>query len=52
MCADALATALTVLGPQAGFAYAACHDIAARFVLRETSGPVERVTPAFAAMLD
>jgi thiamine biosynthesis lipoprotein len=52
MCADALATALTVLGPEAGFDHAACHGIAARFVLRGDGGPLERITPALAAMLD
>jgi thiamine biosynthesis lipoprotein len=51
MCADALATALMVLGPDAGFDHAARHGIAARFVLRGGDEPQERITPAFAAML-
>ena len=52
MCADALATALMVLGPDEGLAYAAARGIAARFVVREPGGPQERATPAYAAMLD
>lgn len=48
MAADALATALTVLGAEAGLAHAARHGIAALFVLRDG----ERTSPAFAAMLD
>lgn len=48
MAADALATALTVLGADAGLAYAARRDVAALFVLRTG----ERMTPALAAMLD
>ena len=52
MCADALATALMVLGPDEGYAYAAARGIAARFVVREPGGPQERATPAYAAMLD
>jgi len=52
MGADALATALTVLGPEAGFEHAVRHHIAARFVLRGGNAPLERITPAFAAMLD
>jgi thiamine biosynthesis lipoprotein len=34
MAADALSTALTVLGPEAGLAHAERHGIAARFLLR------------------
>jgi thiamine biosynthesis lipoprotein len=52
MKADALATALTVLGPESGFDFAAARDIAARFIIREAIGLQERMTPAFAAMLD
>ncbi len=52
MCADALATALAVLGPEAGFEHAARHGIAARFIIRDSGGPQERTTPAYSAMLD
>jgi FAD:protein FMN transferase len=51
MQADALATALTVLGPEAGFDYAQRHDIAALFVVRTASGLSERMTPRFARYL-
>ncbi|NKC31551.1 FAD:protein FMN transferase [Roseomonas sp. BU-1] len=50
--ADAWATALTVLGPEAGPAYAARHGLAARFLLRGPSGLAEVMSPALAAMLD
>jgi FAD:protein FMN transferase len=49
MRADAWATALTVMGIEAGFAFAESHGIAARFVDGAT-GP--RATRAFAARLD
>lgn len=54
MTADAQATALTVLGPEAGMAYAIRRDIAARFVLRSRAAkrPEELVSPAFAAMME
>lgn len=54
MTADALATALTVLGPEAGMAYAIRRDIAARFVLRSRTAkrPEELVSPAFAQMME
>lgn len=51
MKADALATALTVLGPEEGYGFATARDIAARFIIREATGLQERMTPAFAAML-
>ncbi|MEH6417712.1 FAD:protein FMN transferase [Pseudomonas sp. CGJS7] len=49
MHADALATALTVLGAHAGMAYANRRDIAALFVLREGEALVARATPGFVA---
>ncbi|SDY70208.1 thiamine biosynthesis lipoprotein [Lysobacter sp. yr284] len=49
MHADALATALTVLGARAGFAYANRRQLAALFVLREGNGFVARTTPGFVA---
>lgn len=52
MRADAMATALTVMGPQEGPAFAEAMGLAAAFVMRAEGGPVEIVTPAFAAMLD
>jgi len=51
MLADALSTALTVLGPQAGMAFAQRHALAARFLVRTPDGFDELATPAFAAML-
>lgn len=51
MRADALATALSVLGAEDGYAYAATRKIAARFLLRDADGVTERMTPAFEAML-
>jgi thiamine biosynthesis lipoprotein len=51
MMADALSTALTVLGPQAGMEHARRHGIAARFLVRTPGGFDEHLSPAFAAML-
>jgi thiamine biosynthesis lipoprotein len=51
MRADALSTALTVLGPQAGLPWAAQRGIAALFVTRRADGGLdEHITPAFAAL--
>ena len=50
MRADALATALMVLGLDAGLKFAAARNIAAFFVLDDESGFQFRGTPAFAAM--
>lgn len=47
--ADALAAALLVLGPDAGWRYAQRHAIAAAFTLRERGRYTRRVTPAFDA---
>ena len=52
MHADALATALTVLGPEEGFDFAKRHDLAALFVVRTATGLEERMTPRFATYLD
>ncbi len=49
MHADALATALTVLGARAGLAHANRHGLAALFVLREGDAFTSRATPAFVA---
>ena len=45
--ADALAMAVTALGPEAGFAWAQARGLAVLMVLREDAGFVERTTPAF-----
>lgn len=50
--ADAMATALTVMGPEEGPAFAEAMAIAAAFVVRGPDGLTETVTPAFTAMLD
>jgi thiamine biosynthesis lipoprotein len=51
MQADALATALLVLGPDDGFLLAERLNLAARFVMRHAVGFEERMTPALADML-
>ncbi len=51
MHADALSTALTVLGPDEGMAHALRIGLAARFVGAGPAGVHERLTPRFAAML-
>jgi thiamine biosynthesis lipoprotein len=52
MWADGLATALNVLGPEAGFELATEEDLAAFFVIRQAAGFEERYTPAMQAYLD
>lgn len=47
MRADAWATALTVMGVDAGFAFAEQHQLAARFLWPSASGMRERMTAAF-----
>ena len=51
MHADAWATALTVMGAEAGFAFAQSRGLAARFVTRTDSGLDERMTEPFKARL-
>jgi len=51
MKADAFATALTVMGPYDGPEFAEAYGLAAHFVERTPRGPIERMTPMFAAML-
>lgn len=51
MAADALSTALGVLGVEEGLRFASLHQLAARFVCRDDAGFVEHVSPAFEAML-
>jgi FAD:protein FMN transferase len=52
MLADAWSTALTVLGPQAGLALAQRKGLAARFLVRTATSFRERVSDAYAAMLE
>ncbi|MFN3932152.1 MAG: FAD:protein FMN transferase [Brevundimonas sp.] len=52
MYADAMSTALTVMGPEEGPAFAEAVGIAAAFVVRGETGLTEIVTPAFTAMLN
>ncbi|MEQ8483546.1 MAG: FAD:protein FMN transferase [Pseudomonadales bacterium] len=51
MWADGYATALTVLGPEAGMAFAERHELAVLMVVRGASGFEERYTPAFGTSL-
>jgi FAD:protein FMN transferase len=52
MIADALATAIGVLGLQQGFALAETMGVAAWLALREGNGATERLSPALLEMLD
>ena len=52
MRADALATALMVMGPVEGPAYAAATDLAALFVMRGADGMTEHLSPALLAMME
>ncbi len=52
MWADGLATALNVLGPEAGWALAEESGLAAVLVIRDASGFQERYTPAMRNYLD
>jgi thiamine biosynthesis lipoprotein len=52
MRADAYATALTVMGPEAALAFAAAHHLAALILARGPAGLEERLSPALSAMLD
>lgn len=51
MHADALATALTVMGATAGYEFAQSRNLAARFLSRTEHGLRERMTDAFLARL-
>ena len=50
MAADALSTALTVLGPKDGLAFADARGIAARFLVRSADGLRESVSAAWSRM--
>ena len=52
MRADALATALTVMGAAEGLELATAYGLCAHWVERTAVGLVEHMTPAFAAMMD
>lgn len=52
MAADALATALTVLGPEVGLAWAAARNIAALFALRDGDRITEMLSPSLAALAE
>ncbi|UWN48441.1 FAD:protein FMN transferase [Alcanivorax sp. ALC70] len=52
MVADGLATALTVLGPEKGRAFAEARELPALFIVRTDDGPEEIMTPAFRALLE
>ncbi len=52
MAADALSTAITVLGFDAGMAFAEERGLAARLLLRRAHGLEERTTGAWQAMLE
>ena len=49
--ADALATALLVMGPDTGMAYATAHDLKVLFLDRTPRGLAERFSPALRAFL-
>jgi thiamine biosynthesis lipoprotein len=51
MAADALSTALSVLGPEAGLELAEAQQLAARFLVRGAHGLEESTSSAFKAML-
>jgi thiamine biosynthesis lipoprotein len=51
MAADALSTALTVMGADAGLAYADGRGLAARFLLRRDGGLREVDTAAWQGLL-
>lgn len=52
MTADGIATALTVLGPEEGLAFAKAQQVAVLFVVRTDQGAKEIMSPAFKALLD
>ena len=52
MIADALATAISVLGLEQGMAYAQQLQVAARIIVREETGLREHLSPAMLAMMD
>jgi thiamine biosynthesis lipoprotein len=51
MTADALATALNVMGDERGYTFAVEHDMAAYFIYRDAEAFEWRYTPAFSSYL-
>ncbi len=51
MVADALATALMVMGPEEGWELALREDLAVLFLIRDGSNFIERMTPKFEALI-
>jgi thiamine biosynthesis lipoprotein len=47
MYADAFATAINVLGPEAGYRFAVREELPVYMLVRENSGLVEKMTPKF-----
>lgn len=52
MMADGLATAMTVLGPKEGMAFAKANELAVFFIVRTDEGVKELSTPAFDAIVE
>lgn len=52
MTADALCTALTVMGADAGLAFAETQGVAALFLLRTAAGLEERLSPALRELIE
>lgn len=51
MKADALATAINVLGPDKGFELAVKEGLAAYFIIKSGKGFVEKMTPSFSTLI-
>ncbi len=45
--ADSTAAALSILGPEQGYAYAKEHQVAALFLVRTSNGFIQKMTPEF-----
>ena len=52
MIADAYATAISVMGPDKGLAFASARNVAVHIIVEKDGGWEEIPSPAFAAMLD
>lgn len=52
MVADGMATAIDVMGPERGFAFALKLKLSAFLIVREENEYVERMTPEFKSLLD
>ncbi|MDE2725697.1 MAG: FAD:protein FMN transferase, partial [Gemmatimonadota bacterium] len=49
--ADGLATAINVMGPEKGFAFAEKHNLAVFMIVRQGDGFVEKMTSNFEKMV-